>query len=212
MPNRWRRIPRAPPEQGIPGVILTLAVIDRQGQRPRKHRQQAGGASWPILTAAVKPRSEKGNRRFPAGFPLAKGILQRRHGDSDPLPASLFLAVYTARKRLAGTGVVGPLGAPALPMPLAWAVEGPPNRAPARFSVSAWQTLKIATGATAPVAPQQIRRLHLEPASSLLGLSRWASGRSFADRPPAQWESRNAPSGHLTAGRCLGGFRPPGSE
>ncbi|KAJ1132263.1 hypothetical protein NDU88_010589 [Pleurodeles waltl] len=35
------------------------------------HRQQAGGASRAILTAAVTPRSEKGSRRFPAGFPPA---------------------------------------------------------------------------------------------------------------------------------------------
>ncbi|KAJ1122198.1 hypothetical protein NDU88_000701 [Pleurodeles waltl] len=64
------------------------------------------------------------------------------------------------------------------------------------------QTLKIATGATAPVASLQIRRLHSEPASSLQGLSRWAGGRSFGDRPPAQRESCNDPCGHLTAGWC----------
>ncbi|KAJ1183534.1 hypothetical protein NDU88_000352 [Pleurodeles waltl] len=36
------------------GVILTLAVTDRQGHRPRKHRQQAGGASMGILTRGQK--------------------------------------------------------------------------------------------------------------------------------------------------------------
>ncbi|KAJ1141061.1 hypothetical protein NDU88_007398 [Pleurodeles waltl] len=42
--------------------------MDRQGQRPREHDQQAGGAPMGILT-------ETGNRRCPAGFPLPKGIL-----------------------------------------------------------------------------------------------------------------------------------------
>ncbi|KAJ1214954.1 hypothetical protein NDU88_002564 [Pleurodeles waltl] len=70
---------------------------------------------------------------------------------------------------MAGTGAVGPLGAPALPL----------------------QTVKIATGATAPVAPLQLHRLHSEPASSLQGLSRWAGGRPFGGRPPAQRESWN---------------------
>ncbi|KAJ1174605.1 hypothetical protein NDU88_006425 [Pleurodeles waltl] len=47
----------------------------RQGQRPREHRQQAGGAPMGILTAAVQPRSETENRRCTAGFPLPWGIL-----------------------------------------------------------------------------------------------------------------------------------------
>ncbi|KAJ1171546.1 hypothetical protein NDU88_003407 [Pleurodeles waltl] len=66
--------------------------MDHQGQRPRKHRQQAGGASGAILTAAVQLRSEKGNRWFPAapGNPPRQSCKQRRHGDSDPLPAILF--------------------------------------------------------------------------------------------------------------------------
>ncbi|KAJ1201094.1 hypothetical protein NDU88_004909 [Pleurodeles waltl] len=49
--------------------------MDRQGRGRRKHLQQAGGASGAILTSAVKPWSEKGNQRFPAGFPLPQGIL-----------------------------------------------------------------------------------------------------------------------------------------
>ncbi|KAJ1189434.1 hypothetical protein NDU88_006179 [Pleurodeles waltl] len=120
---------------------------------------------------------------------------------------------------MAGTGVVGPLGAPALTMPLAWAVQGPPNGAPAGFSLSALQTVKIATGETAPVAPLRHRRLHSEPASMLQGLSRWAGGRSFGGRPPAQRESRNGPCGLLTAERsfdggslAVGKHRPPNSE
>ncbi|KAJ1118831.1 hypothetical protein NDU88_007018 [Pleurodeles waltl] len=113
---------------------------------------------------------------------------------------------------MAGTGAVGPLGAPALPMPLAWAVQGPPNRAPQRFSLSAVQTLKIPTGATAPVAPLQLRRLHSEQASLLKGLSRWAGRRSSGGRPPAQRESRNGRRGLLTAERSFGGNRLAGGD
>ncbi|KAJ1209516.1 hypothetical protein NDU88_004893 [Pleurodeles waltl] len=170
------------------------------GWRCFKGKSDRGGK------AAVRKGKPAVSRRFsPApGNPPRRRCKQRRHGDSDPLPASLFLAVYTARKRLAGTDVVGPLGAPAVPMPLA------PNRAPLGFSVSAKQTLKIATGATAPVAHQQLRRLHSEPASSLLGLSRWAGGRPFGGRPPTQRESQNDRRGHLTAVRSFGGLRPAG--
>ncbi|KAJ1205500.1 hypothetical protein NDU88_000934 [Pleurodeles waltl] len=153
--------------------------MDRQGRGRRKHRQQAGGASGAILTAAVKPQSEKGNQRFPAGFPLPQGIL---HGGA---ASSVAMGIPTPFP-------------PALP---------------------AKQTLKIATGATAPVAHQQLRRLHSEPASSLLGLSRWAGGRPFGSLPPAQRESQNDRRGHLTAVRSFGGLcpaggacRPPGSE
>ncbi|KAJ1205107.1 hypothetical protein NDU88_000542 [Pleurodeles waltl] len=89
-------------------------------------------------------------------------------------------------------------------------VVGPPNRAPLRFSVSAKQTLKVVTGATAPVAHQQLRRLHSEPASSLLGLSRWAGGRPFGGCPPAQRESQNDRRGLLTAVRSSGGSRQAG--
>ncbi|KAJ1178658.1 hypothetical protein NDU88_003900 [Pleurodeles waltl] len=92
----------------------------------------------------------------------------------------------------------------------AWAVQGPPNRAPERFSLSALQTVKIATGATAPVAPLQHRRLHSEPASMLQGLSRWAGGRSFGGRPPTQRESQNGLRGLLTAERPSGGSRLAG--
>ncbi|KAJ1150669.1 hypothetical protein NDU88_003459 [Pleurodeles waltl] len=78
--------------------------------------------------------------------------------------------------------------------------------APLRFSVSA-----IATGATAPVAHQQLRRLHSEPASSLLMLSRWAGGRPFGGRPPDQRESQNDRRGLLTAVRSSGGGTLAGS-
>ncbi|KAJ1106110.1 hypothetical protein NDU88_003513 [Pleurodeles waltl] len=151
------------------GVILTLAVHDRHGGVRRKHRQQAGGASWAILTVAVKPRSEKGSRRFPAGSPLAQGI---RHGGA---------ACSTA------------MGIPT-PLPPACFWRCPPPE-------PGWRerTVKIATGATAPVAPLQLRRLHSEPASLLKGLSRWAGRRSSGGRLPAQRESRNDRRGLLTA-------------
>ncbi|KAJ1086511.1 hypothetical protein NDU88_006627 [Pleurodeles waltl] len=90
-----------------------------------------------------------------------------------------------------------------------WGVVGPPNRAPQRFSVSAMQTLKIATGATAPVAPLPLRRLHSEPASSWKGVSRWAGGRPSGGRPPAQRETQNNRGGLLTAQRYSGGSRRP---
>ncbi|KAJ1084705.1 hypothetical protein NDU88_004851 [Pleurodeles waltl] len=59
----------------IKGLIPTLAVYDRQGGGRLKHRQQAGGASFRILTAALMPRSPSRVRRFSAGFPPAGGIL-----------------------------------------------------------------------------------------------------------------------------------------
>ncbi|KAJ1174444.1 hypothetical protein NDU88_006266 [Pleurodeles waltl] len=168
------------------------------------HRQQAGGASMGILTAAVRNGKPAVSHRFPAalGNPPWRRCRQRRHGDSDPLTASLVLAVLTARTWLAVTGVVGP-----------------PNRAPPRFSVSAKQTLKIATGATSPVAPLPLRRLHSEPASSWKGVSRWAGGWPSGGRPPAQRETQNYCGGLLTAqrysdgGTLAGGIRrPPKSE
>ncbi|KAJ1138787.1 hypothetical protein NDU88_005168 [Pleurodeles waltl] len=73
-------------------------------------------------------------------------------------------------------------------------------------------TLKFATGATAPVALQQLRRLHSEPASSLLGLSRCAGGRPFGGRPPAQRESQNGRRGLVTAVRSFGGNRMAGGD
>ncbi|KAJ1163877.1 hypothetical protein NDU88_004329 [Pleurodeles waltl] len=100
-------------------------------------------------------------------------------------------------------GVVGPLGAPAVPMPMAWALQGPPNRAPPN----------------APVAPFPLRRLHSEPTSSWKGVSRWAGGRPTGGRPPAQRETQNYRGGLLTAqqysdgGTLAGGLRrPPKSE
>ncbi|KAJ1114021.1 hypothetical protein NDU88_002260 [Pleurodeles waltl] len=93
--------------------------------------------------------------------------------------------------------------------------RGPPNRAPPRFSVSAKQTLKIATGATAPVAPLPLRRLHSEPASSWKGVSRWAGGRPSGGRPPALRETKNYRGSLLTAqrysagGTLAGGLRHP---
>ncbi|KAJ1214648.1 hypothetical protein NDU88_002266 [Pleurodeles waltl] len=92
---------------------------------------------------------------------------------------------------------------------MAWVLQGPPNRAPQRFSVSAMQTLIIATGATAPVAPLPLRRLHSEPASSWKGVSRWAGGRPSGGRPPAQRETQNNRGGLLTTQQYSGGSRRP---
>ncbi|KAJ1099513.1 hypothetical protein NDU88_004614 [Pleurodeles waltl] len=200
------------------GVILTLAVHDRHGGGRRKHRQPDWrcflGDSDHSGKAAVRKGEPAVSRRFPPGpgYPPWRRCLQHRHGDSDHLPASLFLAVSTARTRMVGTSAMGPLGAHALPMPLAWAVQGPPNRAPQRFSLSALQTVKIAMGATAPVAPLQLRRLHSEPASLLKGLSRWASRRSSGGRPPAPRECQNGRRGLLTAERSFGGNRLAGGD
>ncbi|KAJ1130821.1 hypothetical protein NDU88_009168 [Pleurodeles waltl] len=76
---------------------------------------------------------------------------------------------------------------------------------PQSISVSALQTLKYATGATAPVAPLQLRRLNSEPASSLQGHFCWAGGRSFGERPPAQRKCLNGRRGLLTAVRSFHG-------
>ncbi|KAJ1117277.1 hypothetical protein NDU88_005477 [Pleurodeles waltl] len=77
--------------------------------------------------AAVGKPGPAVSRRFCPGWanPPGQRCKQGCPGDSDPLTVSLFLAVFTARKRLA--------------------------------------TVKSATGATAPVAPPQLRRLHSEP-------------------------------------------------
>ncbi|KAJ1122011.1 hypothetical protein NDU88_000517 [Pleurodeles waltl] len=116
-------------------------------------------------------------------------------------------------------GAAGPWGP--LQCPCQWHghCRGPPKRAPQSISVSAKQTLKYATGATAPVAPLQLRRLNSEPASSLQGHCRWAGGRSFGERPPAQRKCVNGRRGLLTAVRSFVGgtladglCRPPRSE
>ncbi|KAJ1104147.1 hypothetical protein NDU88_001562 [Pleurodeles waltl] len=67
-------------------------------------------------------------------------------------------------------------------------------------------------GAIAPVAPLPLRRLHSEPASSWKGVSRWAGGRPFGGRPPAQWETQNDRRGLLTAVRSSGGSRLAGGS
>ncbi|KAJ1132318.1 hypothetical protein NDU88_010643 [Pleurodeles waltl] len=79
--------------------------------------------------------------------------------------------------------------------------RGPRKRAPKCISLSAAQTVKYATGATAPVTQLPLRRLDSEPASSWKPLSRWAGGRPEGDRPPAQRESQNYRRGLSTAER-----------
>ncbi|KAJ1114365.1 hypothetical protein NDU88_002603 [Pleurodeles waltl] len=121
--------------------------------------------------------------------------------------------------RMAVGGVAGPLGAPAVPMPMAWARKGPPKRAPQSISVSARQTLKYATGATAPVAPSHSAGSITSRHPRGKGVFPWAGGRSFGDRPPAQGKTHNTLRGLLTAERYNGGGilagglrRPPESE
>ncbi|KAJ1107430.1 hypothetical protein NDU88_004820 [Pleurodeles waltl] len=63
----------------------------------------------------------------------------------------------------------------------------------------ALQTLKFATGATAPVAPSHSAGSILSRLPRGKGVSRWAGGRTFGGRPPAQWESQNDRRG-LSAG------------
>ncbi|KAJ1119085.1 hypothetical protein NDU88_007271 [Pleurodeles waltl] len=121
---------------------------DPGGRRPPGPRMtEAPPTGWRCFLAhsdrggkaAVRKTGPAVSHRFTPGWadPPGQRCKQRCLGDSDPLPSSLFLAVFTARKRLAGTGVLGPLGASALPMPLAWAVQGSPNRAQGGFSLSA---------------------------------------------------------------------------
>ncbi|KAJ1124920.1 hypothetical protein NDU88_003367 [Pleurodeles waltl] len=185
--------------------------MDRRGQGWREHRQQAGGAPQGILTAAVLPRSDAENRRSPAGFPLPFRILQlRRHGVSDspyrhPVPGG-----SPARNRMAVWVVVGPLQCPCQ-----WHghCRGPRKRAPLCISVSALQTLKYATGATAPVAPSHSAGSILSRRPRGKALLHWDGGRPFGGRPPAQCKSQNTLSGLTTAERYFGGGnsggRPP---
>ncbi|KAJ1099915.1 hypothetical protein NDU88_005008 [Pleurodeles waltl] len=94
---------------------------------------------------------------------------------------------------------------------MAWALQGPPWRAPRRISVSALQTLKFAT-ATAPVAPSHSAGSILSRRPRGKGVSRWAGGQTFGGRPPAQWESQNDRRGLLTAERSFGWNRLAGGD
>ncbi|KAJ1129343.1 hypothetical protein NDU88_007714 [Pleurodeles waltl] len=94
-----------------------------------------------------------------------------------------------------------------------------PLGAPQSISVSAKQTLKNATGATAPVAPSHYAgSIRSRRPRGKVDLP-WAGGRPFGGRPPAQGKSQNTLSGLATAeryfvgGRLAGGLRrPPVSE
>ncbi|KAJ1142757.1 hypothetical protein NDU88_009070 [Pleurodeles waltl] len=71
-------------------------------------------------------------------------------------------------ERLAVRGLRVPLGAPALPMHLEWAVQGPPGIAPSLISLPEFRAVKCATGATAPAAHQHCSRLYYVPAAMLM--------------------------------------------
>ncbi|KAJ1136119.1 hypothetical protein NDU88_002537 [Pleurodeles waltl] len=109
-------------------------------------------------------------------------------------------------------GAAGPWGP--LQCPCQWHghCRGPRKRAPRRISVSALQTLKFATGATAPVAPSHSAGSILSRRPRGKGVSRWAGGQTFGGRPPAQWESQNDRRGLLTAERSFGGNRLAGGD
>ncbi|KAJ1205043.1 hypothetical protein NDU88_000478 [Pleurodeles waltl] len=91
--------------------------------------------------------------------------------------------------------------------------RGPRKRAPLCISVSALQTLKYATGATAPVAPSHSAGSILSRRPRGKGVLHWAGGRPFGGRPPAQCKTQNTLSGLSTAERYFGGGnsggRPP---
>ncbi|KAJ1198507.1 hypothetical protein NDU88_002347 [Pleurodeles waltl] len=65
-------------------------------------------------------------------------------------------------------------------------------------------------GATAPVAPSHSAGSILSRRPRGNGVSRWAGGRTFGGRPPAQWETQNDRRGLLTAVRSSGGSRLAG--
>ncbi|KAJ1208666.1 hypothetical protein NDU88_004049 [Pleurodeles waltl] len=134
-------------------------------------------------------------------------------GIQTPHTAILFLAV-----RPPGTGwrygvSWGPWGALQCPCQRHGHCRGPRKRAPQRISVSAQETLKFATGATAPVAPSHSAGSIRSRLPRGKGVSRWAGGRPPGGRPPAQRETQNNRSGLLTAVRYSGGGnsggRPP---
>ncbi|KAJ1128821.1 hypothetical protein NDU88_007195 [Pleurodeles waltl] len=118
-----------------------------------------------------------------------------------PPPAIQFLAVLppgTGWREGESRGPWGPL-----PCPCLWHGHGrgPRKRAPKSISVSAKQTLKYATGATAPVAPSHSAGSITSRRHRGKGVFPWAGGRSCEDRPPAQGKTRNTLRGLSTAER-----------
>ncbi|KAJ1142620.1 hypothetical protein NDU88_008933 [Pleurodeles waltl] len=107
--GRW---PPEPPTTGAPPT----------GWRcPHEHSVRGGSAAVRSGKSAVSRRlsAARGNH------PWLRSAL-RSHGDSDipyrhPVPGG-----SPGRNRMAVGGAAGPLGAPAVPMPMAWALQGPP--------------------------------------------------------------------------------------
>ncbi|KAJ1216020.1 hypothetical protein NDU88_003626 [Pleurodeles waltl] len=127
-----------------------------------------------------------------------------------PPPAIQFLAVLppgTGWREGESRGPWGPL-----PCPCLWHGHGrgPRKRAPKSISVSAKQTLKYATGATAPVAPSHSAGSITSRRHRGKGVFPWAGGRSCEDRPPAQGKTRNTLRGLSTAERYFGGGKSGG--
>ncbi|KAJ1115079.1 hypothetical protein NDU88_003307 [Pleurodeles waltl] len=100
----------------------------RTAGAPPTGRRCSNGDSGRGGKAAVGPAPLAGSRQCtaaPLNPPRRRSLLHRR-GDSDPPYRHPDPGGPTAGIRMAVGGVAGPLGAPAVPMPLAWALQGPP--------------------------------------------------------------------------------------
>ncbi|KAJ1164505.1 hypothetical protein NDU88_004942 [Pleurodeles waltl] len=170
----------------FPRISSSAAPLQRfstpnQGQRPREHRQQAGGALKGILTAVVWPRSERENPpvfRCPQESSTAPPW-----GFRHPIPPSCSWR-FARQEQDGGMGCRGAPGGPTK-----------------NFSVCLADT-EICDGCNCTRHTFPLRRLHSEPASSWEGVFRWAGGRPSGGHPPAQRETQNHRGGLQTAERC----------
>ncbi|KAJ1135486.1 hypothetical protein NDU88_001925 [Pleurodeles waltl] len=107
--GRW---PPGPPTTGAPPT----------GWRCSHEHSDRGGS------AAVRSGKSAGSRRLTAarGNPSWRRSALRRHEDSDSPYRHPVHGGKPAMNRMAVGGAAGPLGAPAVPMPMAWARQGPP--------------------------------------------------------------------------------------
>ncbi|KAJ1168099.1 hypothetical protein NDU88_000053 [Pleurodeles waltl] len=107
--SRW---PPGPPTTGAPPT----------GWRCSHEHSDRGGS------AAVRSGKSAGSRRLTAarGNPSWRRSALRRHEDSDSPYRHPVHGGKPAMNRMAVGGAAGPLGAPAVPMPMAWARQGPP--------------------------------------------------------------------------------------
>ncbi|KAJ1080714.1 hypothetical protein NDU88_000908 [Pleurodeles waltl] len=98
------------------------AVAPPTGRRcPAGHSDRGG-------LAAVSKGKPVVSRRFPAAprNPPSRRSLLRRLGDSDSPSRHPVPGGSPAGNRMAGGGVAELLGTPAVPMPMAWALQGTP--------------------------------------------------------------------------------------